>query len=78
MLTIRPNVYLDGHKLRRTRILKGFSIRGLAEAADVAPSTIALVERKGINRNFHPQTLAKCAEALGVETIDLVSEDHEG
>jgi transcriptional regulator with XRE-family HTH domain len=68
-------VYLDGEKLKRTRILAGMSQRQLAERAGVSSGTVATLEKRGRNDGFHPQTLTKLAEALGVSPTDIIGED---
>ena len=70
-------VFLDGKKLNRLRVINGYSQRALAERAGVAGSTINLLERRGRNEGFHPQTLVKLANALGVEPTELLGEDEE-
>ena len=72
-----PTVYLDGVKLKRLRVIKGFSQRALGAAADVSPSTINLLEHRGRTEGFHPQTLVKLAEALGIDPGELLGEDDE-
>jgi transcriptional regulator with XRE-family HTH domain len=71
---LQTEVYLDGEKLKRTRVLKGMTQRGLAKRAGVAASTITLLEGRKRNERFHPPTLAKLAEALEVETSELVGD----
>ena len=68
-------VYLDGAKLRRLRILKGFTVRGLAEEAGISTSTITVLERRKRNDRFHPPTLVKLADALGVDSTELIGEE---
>jgi transcriptional regulator with XRE-family HTH domain len=70
-------VYLDGVKLKRLRVIKGFSQRALGVAADISPSTINLLEHRGKTEGFHPQTLVKLAAALGVEPTELLGEDED-
>jgi len=70
-------VYLDGRKLRRLRILKGYTLRSLGEASGISANTIHTLERRERNPRFHPPTLAKLADALGVESIELIGEDEE-
>jgi transcriptional regulator with XRE-family HTH domain len=69
------SVYLDGEKLKRTRILAGLSQRQLAERAGVSSGTVATLEKRGRNDGFHPQTLTKLSRALGVEPTELIGED---
>ncbi len=68
-------VYLDGEKVKRTRVLKGFTQRKLAEAAGVSPSTVNLIEqKKKDNERFHPTTLVALADALGVDPSELLGD----
>src|SRR5215217_8908943 len=68
-------VYLDGKKLKRIRTLKGMTQRALSQESSVSTSTIWLLETREKNERFHPPTLTKLAEALGVEPTELVSGD---
>lgn len=68
-------VYLDGRKLKRLRVINGFTQRALANAAGVSPSTINLLEQRQRNERFHPPTLVKLAEALSVDPTELLGED---
>jgi transcriptional regulator with XRE-family HTH domain len=68
-------VYLDGEKLKRVRTLKGMTQRTLSRESGVSTSTIWLLESRGKNENFHPPTLTKLAQALGVEPTELIGED---
>ena len=74
---ISKDVYLDGAKLKRHRVIKGFSQRGLAAESGIASSTINLLEKRGRSDGFHPQTLIKLAEALKVEPTDLLGDIEE-
>ena len=64
--------YLDGNKLKRLRVGHGLTQRELASRADMSPSTIVLLEKRGKNEGFHPSTVRKLAGALGVEPDDLL------
>jgi DNA-binding XRE family transcriptional regulator len=66
--------YLDGSKLKRLRIGHGFSQRELAQKAQMSPSTIVLLEKKPRNEGFHPSTVRKLSEALGVDPNDLLED----
>lgn len=66
-------VYLDGKKLKRIRTLQGKTQRALSKDSGVSTSTIWLLETRERNEKFHPPTLTKLAQALGVETTELVS-----
>ncbi len=66
--------YLDGRKLKRLRIGRGFSQRELAQRAQMSPSTIVLLEKKARNEGFHPSTVRKLSGALGVDP-DALLED---
>ena len=76
-MRIVARVYLDGVKLKRLRVINGYSQRSLAAAAGVAGSTINLLEIRKVNEGFHPQTLVKLAEALGVEPGELLGEEED-
>lgn len=58
--------------LKRERLLAGYTVRGLAEAAGVDPSTVNAVENG--HRGVQGTTLTKLAETLGVETRELVGD----
>ena len=66
--------YLDGSKLKRLRIGCGFSQRELAQKAQMSPSTIVLLEKKTRNEGFHPSTVRKLSEVLGVRPDDLLKD----
>lgn len=71
---IGPMVYLDGNKLKRTRVRQGLTQRELTRRSGVAQSTIVALEKRGRNESFHPSTLKKLADALGVTTDDLLED----
>jgi transcriptional regulator with XRE-family HTH domain len=58
-----------GHNIRRLRDEKGWNQTELGFRADTSPSIISLIENG--KRNPSTATLAKIAEALGVEVVDL-------
>jgi transcriptional regulator with XRE-family HTH domain len=64
--------YLDGSKLKRLRIRRGFSQRELAQRAQMSPSTIVLLEKKARTEGFHPSTVLKLSGALGVGPDELL------
>ena len=66
--------HLDGSKLKRLRLGRGFSQRELAQKAQMSPSTIVLLEKKFCNEGFHPSTVRKLSEALGVHPDDLLKD----
>jgi transcriptional regulator with XRE-family HTH domain len=66
-------VATTGEKLRRERRGAGLTQVELAERSDVAQSTIAQIEG-GARLTPHPRTLKKLAEALGVETRELLDD----
>ncbi len=74
---ISKDVYLDGVKLKRYRVIKGFSQRGLGAESGIASSTINLLEKRGRSDSFHPQTLVKLAEALNAEPTELLGDIEE-
>ena len=58
-----------GHNIRRLRGEKGWNQTELGFRADTSPSIISLIENG--KRNPSTATLAKIAEALSVEVVDL-------
>jgi transcriptional regulator with XRE-family HTH domain len=66
-------VATTGEKLRRERRGSGLTQAELAERSGVAQSTIAQIE-SGTRPTPHPRTLKKLAEALGVETRELLDD----
>ena len=60
-------------KLRRERRGAGLTQVELAARSGVAQSTIAQIEG-GVRPNPHPRTLKKLAEALGIETRQLLDD----
>jgi transcriptional regulator with XRE-family HTH domain len=64
--------FLSGNKLKRLRVRQGLTQRELTERSGVAQSTIVALERRGRNETFHPSTLRKLAQGLGVDTDDLL------
>jgi ribosome-binding protein aMBF1 (putative translation factor) len=66
-------VATTGDKLRRERRGEGLTQAELAERSGVAQSTIAQIEG-GARPNPHPRTLKKLAEALGVQTRELLED----
>jgi transcriptional regulator with XRE-family HTH domain len=66
-------VATTGEKLRYERRAAGLTQAELAERSGVAQSTIAQIEG-GARPNPHPGTLKKLAEALSVETRELLDD----
>lgn len=60
-------------RLRQLRAERGWSLREFSRRSGVTKETISDAER-GI-RNPHPVTLAKMADALGVEASELLGEE---
>src|SRR5215204_7292427 len=58
-----------GHNIRRLRDERGWNQTELGFRADTSPSIISLIENG--KRNPSTATLAKIAEALSVEVVDL-------
>lgn len=56
-------------QLRKIRISKGFSMRGLAKEADIEYSQLSKIERGVINTTI--STVFVLSQALGVETKEL-------
>jgi transcriptional regulator with XRE-family HTH domain len=67
-------VATTGEKLKRERRGEGLTQVELAERSGVAQSTIAQIEG-GARPTPHPGTLKKLAEALGIETRDLLPDE---
>ena len=65
------------HGLERHRRNRGLSQRALAEQSGVSPATIYELET-GRRPDPRPSTLAKIADALGVEVQDLLSDEEVG
>jgi len=63
-----------GHNIRRLRDEKGWNQTELGFRAGASPSIISLIENG--RRNPSTATLAKIAEALGVEVVDLFPKGH--
>ena len=70
-------VYLDGRKVRRLRVLQGHTLRELEKISGISANTIHTLERRERNPRFNPPTLKKLADALGVETTELIGEDDD-
>ena len=64
---------MDGEKLARLRYARGHSLRSLAEQSGVAFYTIWAIEQ-GRTKRPHPGTLHKLADALGVDSEELLLE----
>ena len=59
---------LDGTKINILRAEKGLKIKDLAEASNVASSTI----KKGFNKDIEPVCIGRIAKALDVAVIDII------
>jgi transcriptional regulator with XRE-family HTH domain len=66
-----------GQYLKRLRVSKGLSVRGLAATAKVDAAWLSKVER-GIYASPGPRELWRLAQALDVETADLYLEAGYG
>lgn len=64
----RGGVKLPG--LQRIRLERGYTVRGLAEAAGINPATVTAIEQG--HRGAQGSTLRTLAKALGVEMSELV------
>jgi transcriptional regulator with XRE-family HTH domain len=64
---------MDGAKLKRLRLEKRMTVRDLAEKSGVNHSAISEMERG--KRNPHPSTIGKLADALEVQTRELLTTD---
>ena len=67
-------MYLDGDKLKRMRVLKGWSQRKLSAESGVSQNTIVLMEKQGRVEGFRPATLHKLATALGEDPAELLQD----
>jgi transcriptional regulator with XRE-family HTH domain len=66
---------LFGHNLKKRRLARGLSLRQFAALADIDHAMIDRYERGITNPSL--TTLAKLAEALGVEPYTLISENKK-
>lgn len=64
---------IDGEKLKRLRILKGWTQTKLADKAGVSIALVSAIERAQTNGS--PVSASKLAEALDVSIEDLWSWD---
>jgi transcriptional regulator with XRE-family HTH domain len=64
-----------GHRLRTARRARGLSIAALAEAAAIAPETVADIEHGRVQRP-RPATLGALAQALAVTATWLQDGDR--
>jgi transcriptional regulator with XRE-family HTH domain len=74
MVMMEAVVYLDGEKLRRLRLERGLNQRELAGRAGMSQSTIVLLEGRKKNERFHPSTVRKLSQGLGVEPAELLED----
>lgn len=65
-----------GNNLRRHRKAKGYSLRQFAALADIDHAMVDRYERGVTNPSL--TTVAKLAEALGIEIIDLLQDKKKG
>jgi len=61
---------VDGAKLKGLRESRAFSVRDLAEEADVSTDTITAYEKN--RRKAWPRNVRKLADALGVQPRELM------
>ena len=64
---------MDGAKLKHWRLQRRMTVRDLAERSGVNHSAISEMERG--RRNPHPSTIGKLADALEIETRELLTAD---
>jgi transcriptional regulator with XRE-family HTH domain len=69
MLDVMPRI--SGEKLRGVRDRRLLSQRELAEKAGLSPTTILKLEDDRV-KEPHPRTVRKLAEALDVDSAELV------
>lgn len=61
-----------GERLRRARLNRGLTLRGLARLLEISPATLSVVENG--RRSMPPARLARVAEVLGTPAEDLLPE----
>lgn len=66
---------MDGQKVRNARKRALLTLRALAEKSGVGYATIARIETNVV-KDAHPGTLQKLADALGVDPVELMSEQE--
>jgi AcrR family transcriptional regulator/transcriptional regulator with XRE-family HTH domain len=64
-----------GEALRRARIKRGLSLRGLARLLDVSPATLSAVENG--RRHMTPARAAKAAQVLGARPEELLAPERD-
>lgn len=64
-----PDTAAHDHSLRKLRRAQAYSIRDLATEAQVAPSTVYLLEKGRVDPR--PSTVRKLARVLGVEPSQI-------
>lgn len=65
-----------GSRIKRLRILKGYSINELSEKAGVAKSYLSYIER-GIQKNPSLQVLSKLANTLDTSVEELLGQESD-
>ena len=65
---------LDGDKVREARLAKHMTQRELALAAGLTNETVNRIERASEPRTVYPLTARKLADALGVDTSELLAD----
>jgi AcrR family transcriptional regulator/DNA-binding XRE family transcriptional regulator len=68
----RPVPEEPGERLRRIRLSRGFTLRGLARTVEMSPATLSAVETG--RRRMPPARLSSVADALGTPVEDLLAE----
>ncbi len=66
---------LDGIQVRMARAALGWSVRELANKADVTPNTVSRIENGG---DALASTLEKIRNVLGEAGVIFIDEDDEG
>jgi transcriptional regulator with XRE-family HTH domain len=73
MTLVMDRTQAVGQRLRRERLLTGYSQEELAKAAGVSTDVVYRLET---GRSLpHPQNMRKLAKAVGVKVRDLLSEE---
>ena len=67
---------INGERLRKIRLSKALTLRGLGEKSGVAFDRINKLELRG--GAARPSTIHKLAEALGIEPSELIEQEATG
>ncbi len=67
---------MNGHKLKKMRIEKGYSLSKFSKLTGISKSYLSLIER-GVQKNPSLEILEKISETFGVEVKDLVEKKKD-